>query len=736
MQNYSFTEDEIRQQLLAFMRSYNLEPVHDEFFILDGDIHRYKTKDDKNSQLSGSYCIHNDGLPAGWVQDWRKGEPVIWKFDTGGYSDELKSYFNSDAFRKKAEDERRRNDEIRAQKHSEATEKARITWDSLQAAQPDNSYLKAKKVFSYGLRFSTYSNALAVPLRDISGKLLSLQWIAQDGQKKYFHGAPLDGAFFSIALDTIKDNPDVPILIGEGYATMAKIYELTGYPCVAAKDCGSLLSISKIIHDAFPHHNIIITADDDKGTEIKHGYNPGLRDAQNTVKRGYAKAVISPPFSQQDYDNGLTDWDDFAMAHGDEVTAELLIEKIKRVPLDAKQAKYRELAEQLGVMKGSNFADFCTPNQNDNWLIQDWLQSESLMMLFAPSGSGKGFIALDIAFAVACPHISMWNKNKVLKHGPVVYLAGEGQRGLKKRCAGLAQYKGINTKDVDMHILSEAVPLDDKAPELGVKRIIANIGMLCPNPSLIFIDTANRYMAGDENKTADATAFIRACTEIMNEFQCSVVIIHHTGQAQETQGRARGSSVFKAAMDMEFKVSKSGSTLTLEMTKSKDTELQKPLVFQMKAVAAPGFFTTTGEQESTCILQYDEKITSLFAENNTPKGKMTKSEIFARDTYAEAAGKFGFLVHDSETNKEIIAVSLEDWRKVFYQRCAAEKDNAKRAQFSSARKMLLEERQLLSKRIMYGIDYYCLIPMGEAYETDILVNIHQRKQSSNNNDLH
>ena len=209
-------------------------------------------------------------------------------------------------------------------------------------------------------------------------------------------------------------------------------------------------------------------------------------------------------------------------------------------------------------MSGSSFSDFCKPPEGEDFLIQDWLRSESYMMLFAPSGSGKGFLAIDIAFAVASPQIETWHGHKIVKHGGVVYLAGEGQRGMRKRCAGLAGYKQIDTRNVDIHVLTEAIALDDDNTELGIDRAIANIGMHCPEPALVIIDTANCYMSGDENKTADATAFNNACKKIINEFKCSVLLVHHTGQSPDAQNRARGSSTFKAAMDMEFKVSKSG----------------------------------------------------------------------------------------------------------------------------------------------------------------------------------
>ena len=65
-----------------------------------------------------------------------------------------------------------------------------------------------------------------------------------------------------------------------------------------------------------------------------------------------------------------------------------------------------------------------------SWLVRDLLEDESFSVLYGAPEGGKSFVALDIA-----AHISAgtdWQGRKV-HPGPVVYVVGEGGRGIVKR---------------------------------------------------------------------------------------------------------------------------------------------------------------------------------------------------------------------------------------------------------------------------------------------------------------
>ena len=440
------------------------------------------------------------------------------------------------------------------------------------------------------------------------------------------------------------------------------------------------------------------------------------------MKAKLVSGVIYPEFESPD--DG-TDWDDYALKYGDKKAGETLRTKLKEALLSEQRMKYEQKARELGILSSESFSEFVRPSCKNSWLIDEWLPSEGIVMMFAPSGSGKGFVALDMAFAVACEDIDEWQGQKILKHGPVIYFAGEGQLGMKKRCAGLAAARGILPDRVNMYIVKDTLSLDDENPLAGVEKAIANIGLLTPEVVLIIFNTTNCFMCGDENKTIDATKYIHACKLIIAEFQCTVETIHHTGQDSDKQNRARGSSVFKAAMDIEYRVSKDGMRINLEMTKSKDTALAGMKSFRLEKVTAPGYFTSSGESDTTCILEdaFDIGNDSLSAPEEKPK-----ADNFSLRTFSEAAKQYGQIVQNTD-GKECISVRVEDWRNVYYELSEAKTTDTKRTQFNRARKRLTEKTQMLVIQEADGEEYCILTPNGNAYELGIMVHIRNREEA-------
>jgi len=71
--------------------------------------------------------------------------------------------------------------------------------------------------------------------------------IHADGMKKFLGGGRITGTFFSMA-----DKPDGPLVICEGYATGASIFEATGFATVCAIDCGNLLAVARSLRAKWP----------------------------------------------------------------------------------------------------------------------------------------------------------------------------------------------------------------------------------------------------------------------------------------------------------------------------------------------------------------------------------------------------------------------------------------------------------------------------------------------------
>ena len=62
-------------------------------------------------------------------------------------------------------------------------------------------------------------------------------------------------------------------------------------------------------------------------------------------------------------------------------------------------------------------------------------------------------------------------------------------------------------------------------------------------PALIVVDTLARALgAADERAGADINKLIAALSEIIAQYDCTILLVHHTGHSAAAQNRARGAS--------------------------------------------------------------------------------------------------------------------------------------------------------------------------------------------------
>ncbi len=208
--------------------------------------------------------------------------------------------------------------------------------------------------------------------------------------------------------------------------------------------------------------------------------------------------------------------------------------------------KLREKYPLKKKYSGFSFADACNNPKPRKWLIKNYIyEGRASGLIYGESGGGKTFVAIDMACSIAASEIETWQGMRSLKHGDVIYIAGEGGDGVKKRMAGWASENGVNPDSVRLYVIDESFCLDSETGDFNVDNTIANILDITENPALVIFDTVNRTMEGDENSARDMSKYIRAGDKISAVFDCCVMYIHHSGKADKKS--ARGSSALKAA---------------------------------------------------------------------------------------------------------------------------------------------------------------------------------------------
>lgn len=305
------------------------------------------------------------------------------------------------------------------------------------------------------------------------------------------------------------------------------------------------------------------------------------------------------------------------------------------------------------------------------WLVRGLLETPSTAMIFGPSGGGKSFIAVDLAVAAATN--GHWMGKRVVSGGPVYYLAGEGHTGLERRFYAWQLHHGIERLPENILLSVGRIELDIAGAlkvEEEVERMSKETGT---PPALIVIDTLARALpAGkDENSAKDMSEFTNEVDRIRDRFRCVVVIVHHSGLADNQ--RARGSSAIKATLDAELCVSMSGATRQAQWTKLKDQSLDSHGQEFILKVVLLGEEEDTEEGENpfvtSCVAEWGGRTTTKAG--NT----VTKAERLGLDTL-------------SATIADGTSTTLEPWRAAFYAKHWGDNDEVKRKAFLRIRASL------------------------------------------------
>lgn len=273
-----------RLQFIDAMHSAGIVPADHEAIVGDGGIHRFRVEGDKPGSRNGWCILHLDGIPAGVFGTWRGGMCGTWRSGHGSMTPADRARFDAKIERAK----RQRQADV-AEHHRQGQERARQLW--AEAAIPvDHPYLARKKIKPHGIR--QLNDKLIVPMRDGDGVLWNVQTITADGTKRFLFGGRKRGLYFAIG------HVENDLLIAEGYATAASLYEQTGKPVAVAFDCGNLEPVARVLRAKFPRVKITVCADNDVDTEG----NPGLTKA-TTAARAVGGRLAVPPEPFNDFND-------------------------------------------------------------------------------------------------------------------------------------------------------------------------------------------------------------------------------------------------------------------------------------------------------------------------------------------------------------------------------------------------------------------------------------------------
>jgi putative DNA primase/helicase len=539
-------------QLIDAMRAAGLEPP--DHIEMDGKIHRFRsgTKGSPgHGDKPGWYLVFGDGIPAGRFGCWRAGMEVTWRADIGRKLTQTEEMSHA----KRLAEAKALRDAALERQHQVASDTVEKIWTGAQAALADHPYLAKKGIQTHGAR-ATGDGRLVVPLYDPDGTISSLQYIDHQGGKLYHPGGQTGGKFWQIGT---MDEPGT-LYVAEGFATAATIHETTNRPVVVAYSASNLVPVTGTLREMYgATQDIVIVADHDNS-------GVGQRYAEQASAKFGARMVM-PPI--------LGDANDYAQAGHDLAGLLMPVKDDWLIPAD----------------------DFCAQPSPISWLVKRWIQSQALVMVHGPSGGGKTFVVLDWCLRMASG-IEDWAGHKV-RQGNVVYLAGEGHHGLRGRVAAWKHHHQAGK--LKMWLSKDGCDLNTPT---GYLKVVEQVRMLKDRPSVIVVDTLHRFLSGDENSAQDAKTMLDACNALMQEFDCSVILVHHTGVSDEAQHRARGSSAWRGALDIEISIipGKDDQPMQIVQRKSKDAEMAETVFVELHTVEIPGWRDEDDQQVTSAVV--------------------------------------------------------------------------------------------------------------------------------------
>ena len=130
--------------------------------------------------------------------------------------------------------------------------------------------------------------------------LVNLQRIAPDGTKRFMAGARVKGAYSVIG----SLNDAERVIICEGWATGASLFELHGLPVVVAFNAGNLMPVCQALRSRFENLAVVVAGDDDRQNRVNTGRQKAIEAAE-----AIGATLLFPGLCQC---CKCTDWNDHA----------------------------------------------------------------------------------------------------------------------------------------------------------------------------------------------------------------------------------------------------------------------------------------------------------------------------------------------------------------------------------------------------------------------------------------
>ena len=465
--------------------------------ILDGSIHRVPTRDKPNS-LNGWYIgtQSSDGNFICSFGDWRDAHN--------------KSFYSSFTDKVAEKEFKEQSDKVWNDASIEdrrAYREANLaSLKKYEAADSDNvhlhPYMEAKGIKPLpGMKISNAQ--IMIPLQNLEKQFVGMQLIDANGMKKFsFKSQPKEGFAF-IGTDPDLLPHDSKIIVCEGVATGASLYEATGLPVAVVWSCTFAPHGVKALR-SHTEAEIIVCLDNDKSGAGQTAAQKICEEFDNCIDR-------TPQTAGADYN-------DIKLMQG--------VAEVRR----------QVLRERFGL-RGNTARQFVTTPPDREWLVENTLEAGKAGIMAGVGGIGKSMEALRLAMMIAQGE-GQWMGNDIINSGNVVYISAEDDAlELHRRVMDIDPERKRLDALHDVYFLSvpdQGKPItfmkdgdDGLTMTADADELVKELETI-EDLAMVIIDPIQAFVTAEISKSNEAgQLWATWAATIASRFGCGVMSIHH-----------------------------------------------------------------------------------------------------------------------------------------------------------------------------------------------------------------
>lgn len=226
--------------------------------------------------------------------------------------------------------------------------------------------------------------------------------------------------------------------------------------------------------------------------------------------------------------------------------------------------------------------------EGERWVVDDLVSGSSLTVLGAAPKTGKTWVCLGLAVAVATGTQAM-GRYQVGNPGRVLLLHAEDDpRSIRERIESLCAGQHLQlTEDLPVDVITEeSLKLDNQQHREMLEELIRQRG-----PRLVVLDPLVRLHTGPESSSSHMAELFGYLRTLTRRYQISIVVTHHLAKNRATGGAQlgqalRGSGDIHAAYDHGLALVRREDGTVLMRVEHRAAASPEPVAYRL--VSKPG----------------------------------------------------------------------------------------------------------------------------------------------------